>query len=106
MQDCLVLLFGRSHLYLIDGHSIFSSFQVCQNKDWTFHKHECSAIISWMSSAPDGSPPSEAIRSLGRILWGIKVKGEDSPWVCQRPTSPLSLSFFVLAYICFSVEGD
>ncbi|KIJ28651.1 hypothetical protein M422DRAFT_189461, partial [Sphaerobolus stellatus SS14] len=53
---------------------------VCQNADWPIHKHECPAICRWMASAPDGSPPGEAVRTLGRILWGRKVQGEDSGW--------------------------
>ncbi|KAF8526583.1 hypothetical protein BU17DRAFT_40361 [Hysterangium stoloniferum] len=52
----------------------------CQNIDWSIHRHECSAISSWMTSASDGSPPGEAIRTLGRILWGRKVWGESSAW--------------------------
>ncbi|KAF8503136.1 SET domain-containing protein [Gautieria morchelliformis] len=52
----------------------------CQNDDWALHKYECSAINKWVSNSPDGSVPGEAVRSLGRLLWGRKVEGETSPW--------------------------
>ena len=61
-------------------------------RDWTLHKHECSALQSWADWAPRGvskgegketamSVPSDAIRSLGRILWKSKKKGHENIWV-------------------------
>ncbi|CAL1709203.1 unnamed protein product [Somion occarium] len=54
----------------------------CQNADWAEHKHECSALQRWQANAPspDLSIPSDAIRCLGRILWGIQRTGLDSIW--------------------------
>ncbi|KAF8579649.1 SET domain-containing protein [Ramaria rubella] len=77
--------------------TIWYCSSTCQNSDWSIHKLECPAIVKWKSSAPDGSPPGEAVRSLGRILWGRKVHGENSLWweevqALQSHRSSLSLS--------------
>jgi SET and MYND domain-containing protein len=65
--------------------------QVCQNKDWTMHKSECTALQKWASSAPSSelAVPSEAVRCLGRIMWTQKRKGLGSAWVCDRRLSYL-----------------
>jgi hypothetical protein len=57
--------------------------QVCQNKDWSIHKPECTALQKWASSAPssDLAIPTEAVRCLGRIVWMQQKKGLESAWV-------------------------
>ncbi|PCH45077.1 SET domain-containing protein [Wolfiporia cocos MD-104 SS10] len=54
----------------------------CQTNDWALHKHECSALQRWASSAPssDVSVPSDAIRCIARILWTQQKEGFDSAW--------------------------
>ena len=60
--------------------------QQCQNSDWSFHRHECTAIQKWITSTSEnsGKPsvPGDAIRCLGRILWRKQKLGLDSAWVC------------------------
>ncbi|KAL7284146.1 hypothetical protein ACG7TL_001427 [Trametes sanguinea] len=53
------------------------------NKDWVWHKHECNALQKWATSAPsqEVSVPGDAVRCLGRILWGTQREGPDSTWV-------------------------
>ncbi|KAI0635233.1 SET domain-containing protein [Trametes polyzona] len=62
--------------------TVYYCSQECQNRDWTWHKHECSALQKWAASAPsqDVSVPSDAVRCLGRILWGSQKEGLDSNW--------------------------
>ncbi|KAI9063571.1 SET domain-containing protein [Trametes sanguinea] len=57
--------------------------QECQNKDWAWHKHECNALQKWAASAPsqEVSVPGDAVRCLGRILWGSQKEGPESNWV-------------------------
>ncbi|EAU83524.2 hypothetical protein CC1G_04780 [Coprinopsis cinerea okayama7 len=70
----------------------------CQSRDWSLHKLECSALQRWMSQPrpqpPPGSssepqvvssgetraPPSDAIRTLARILWRKQKVGLTSTW--------------------------
>ncbi|KAI0764895.1 SET domain-containing protein [Fomes fomentarius] len=54
----------------------------CQNRDWVGHKRECSALQRWAAGAPspDVAVPGEAVRCLGRILWGCQKEGLDSVW--------------------------
>ncbi|KAI0711226.1 SET domain-containing protein [Earliella scabrosa] len=54
----------------------------CQNRDWTWHKRECSALQKWAAAAPspDVAVPGDAVRCLGRILWGSQKEGLDSVW--------------------------
>lgn len=57
--------------------------QECQNRDWAWHKRECNALQKWAATAPSAElgVPGEAVRCLGRILWGSQKEGLDSPWV-------------------------
>ncbi|KAK7683554.1 hypothetical protein QCA50_013389 [Cerrena zonata] len=54
----------------------------CQNADWAMHKLECNALQRWEVDAP--SPelalPSDAVRCIGRVLWGIQKFGLESIW--------------------------
>ncbi|KAF8890645.1 hypothetical protein BD779DRAFT_1643693 [Infundibulicybe gibba] len=54
----------------------------CQSQDWALHKSECTALQAWAATAPseDLSIPSDAVRSLGRILWRKQKRGIDSDW--------------------------
>ncbi|KAH9924151.1 SET domain-containing protein [Fomitopsis serialis] len=53
----------------------------CQTIDWSVHKYECRALQKWEESAPSSAKvPSDAIRCLGRIVWGFKLQGLDSEW--------------------------
>ncbi|KAF9475469.1 SET domain-containing protein [Pholiota conissans] len=57
----------------------------CQNKDWAFHKHECTAIQRWSASAKSSNAnepviPADAIRCLARIVWRKQKLGLDSIW--------------------------
>ncbi|KZT66576.1 SET domain-containing protein [Daedalea quercina L-15889] len=53
----------------------------CQAADWNVHKYECKALQKWEESAPsDARIPSDALRCLGRILWGFRIHGLDSEW--------------------------
>ncbi|KAI0693920.1 SET domain-containing protein [Cerioporus squamosus] len=54
----------------------------CQNRDWAWHKRECNALQKWAATAPSAelAVPGEAVRCLGRILWGSQKEGLDSPW--------------------------
>ncbi|KAI0746851.1 SET domain-containing protein [Daedaleopsis nitida] len=54
----------------------------CQNRDWASHKRECGALQKWAAAAPspDVAIPGEAVRCLGRILWGSQKEGLDSVW--------------------------
>ncbi|TFK90316.1 SET domain-containing protein [Polyporus arcularius HHB13444] len=54
----------------------------CQNRDWAWHKRECDALQKWAATAPSAEHaiPGEAVRCLGRILWGSQKEGLDSPW--------------------------
>lgn len=62
----------------------------CQSADWHVHKHECLALQKWAAAAQDakssspGSPPNDAIRCLGRILWRKQKLGFESVWVCRN----------------------
>ncbi|KAI0646366.1 SET domain-containing protein [Trametes meyenii] len=62
--------------------TVYYCNQLCQNRDWTQHKHECSALQKWAAAAPsqEMSVPGDAIRCLGRILWTSRKEGLDSPW--------------------------
>ncbi|KAM5533874.1 hypothetical protein V8D89_012414 [Ganoderma adspersum] len=57
----------------------------CQNRDWVWHKRECSALQKWAASAPSSevSIPSEPVRCLGRILWRSQKEGLDSVWATE-----------------------
>ncbi|TFK68531.1 SET domain-containing protein [Pluteus cervinus] len=54
----------------------------CQTRDWTLHKRECPALQDWAKASPNAESlvPSDAVRSLARILWGKQKKGLDSIW--------------------------
>ncbi|KAF5349135.1 hypothetical protein D9756_009440 [Leucocoprinus leucothites] len=64
----------------------------CQTRDWVLHKRECSALQNWAANAPQDSSnggegeepgtvvPSDAIRTLGRVLWRRQKKGRESTW--------------------------
>ncbi|EIW55654.1 SET domain-containing protein [Trametes versicolor FP-101664 SS1] len=62
--------------------AVYYCDKACQNRDWVWHKHECSALQTWAASAPspDVMIPSDAVRCLGRILWGSQKEGPDSTW--------------------------
>ncbi|KAI0360613.1 SET domain-containing protein [Trametes cingulata] len=62
--------------------TVYYCNQACQNRDWAWHKHECSALQKWAASAPsqEVSVPGDAVRCLGRILWGSQKEGLDSNW--------------------------
>ncbi|KAI0777740.1 SET domain-containing protein [Trametes elegans] len=65
--------------------TVYYCNQECQKRDWAWHKRECSALQSWASTAPsqDLSVPGDAIRCLGRILWGSQKEGLDSNWATE-----------------------
>ncbi|KAF5336582.1 hypothetical protein D9611_006638 [Ephemerocybe angulata] len=59
----------------------------CQQRDWSLHKNECTALQQWFKAASaersDGQevrPPSDAIRCLGRILWKRQKLGASHTW--------------------------
>ena len=59
--------------------------QKCHTLDWEIHKYECKALQRWAESAPENAKiPSDALRALGRMLWGFRQHGLDSKWVCQH----------------------
>ncbi|OJT01751.1 N-lysine methyltransferase SMYD2 [Trametes pubescens] len=62
--------------------TVYYCDKACQDRDWAWHKHECSALQTWAASAPspDVMIPSDAVRCLGRILWGSQKEGPDSTW--------------------------
>ncbi|KAH9896929.1 SET domain-containing protein [Cubamyces lactineus] len=62
--------------------TVYYCNQECQNRDWAWHKRECSALQRWAASAPshEVSVPGDAVRCLGRILWGWQKEGFDSEW--------------------------
>ncbi|GJJ07795.1 hypothetical protein Clacol_002000 [Clathrus columnatus] len=63
----------------LKGRGLWSN--ITFHRDWKLHKHECSAITRWITTAsPDGSPPPEAIRALGRILYARKAFVDDQHW--------------------------
>ena len=70
------------------------------------HKRECPALVKWATSVlstvttASGSSvslptiPSDAVRCLARIIWGQKMAGLDSSWVCSILSCvSLSLNF-------------
>ncbi|KAF6756373.1 hypothetical protein DFP72DRAFT_1044946 [Ephemerocybe angulata] len=59
----------------------------CQQRDWSLHKNECTALQQWFKAASaersDGQevrPPSDALRCLGRILWKRQKLGASNTW--------------------------
>ncbi|KAF8641802.1 hypothetical protein AX16_009783 [Volvariella volvacea WC 439] len=62
--------------------TIFYCTAACQNRDWSLHKRECTALQNWAKSAPSSelSVPSDAVRCLARILWRKQKLGLDSAW--------------------------
>ncbi|KAI0076540.1 SET domain-containing protein [Panus rudis PR-1116 ss-1] len=54
----------------------------CQNNDWASHRMECPALLRWEATAPSSSLsiPPDAVRALGRILWGFQREGLNSTW--------------------------
>ncbi|KAJ2934356.1 hypothetical protein H1R20_g2714, partial [Candolleomyces eurysporus] len=57
----------------------------CQSKDWSSHKNECNALQAWIKAASaesqgEVSPPSDAIRCLGRVLWKRHKLGPSHAW--------------------------
>ncbi|KAI8986911.1 SET domain-containing protein [Trametes punicea] len=102
--------------------TIYYCHQECQNRDWTWHKQECSALQKWAASAPsqEVSVPGDAVRCLGRILWGSQKEGLDSNWskeirMMQSNRSSLLPSAFeshthlahsVVRYLAASSPGD
>ncbi|TDL19586.1 SET domain-containing protein [Rickenella mellea] len=66
-------------------HALWYCGPACQKVDWNVHKYECTAISHWKESAPKSNDlsiaiPSEAVRSLGRVLWTRKAEGSNSVW--------------------------
>ncbi|KAI5475460.1 hypothetical protein MNV49_001351 [Pseudohyphozyma bogoriensis] len=55
----------------------------CQTADWTAHKLECKALISYSAAALAGGAkgngttpvPDTPVRALGRVLWAMAAKG-------------------------------
>lgn len=52
----------------------------CQREDWKLHKEECKAILRWKAASPDGTPPADSIRAIGRLLWSRKLMKATSDW--------------------------
>lgn len=69
------------------------------------HKVECNALQRWEVDAP--SPelaiPGDAIRCLGRILWGMQKFGLDSTWVCEIPCL---IIVYLLSFTDTGVQRD
>ncbi len=72
--------------------------QECQNRDWAWHKRECDALQKWAATAPSAEHaiPGEAVRCLGRILWGSQKEGLDSPWVSLSLPVVITAPYVVL----------
>ncbi|KAI0674368.1 SET domain-containing protein [Trametes maxima] len=102
--------------------TVYYCNQVCQNRDWMWHKHECSALQTWAAAAPsqEVSVPGDAIRCLGRTLWASQKEGLDSSWAREirmmqsnRSAIPPSsfeshaqLAHFVVRYLGVSTPAE
>ncbi|KAJ7041558.1 hypothetical protein C8F04DRAFT_1031308 [Mycena alexandri] len=58
---------------------VFYCDSACQTLDWPLHKHECAALER-IAASGETALPSDAIRCLGRILWGRRRAGVASVW--------------------------
>ncbi|KAJ7773832.1 hypothetical protein B0H16DRAFT_1408580 [Mycena metata] len=58
---------------------VFYCDSACQTLDWPLHKHECAALQR-IAASGETTLPSDAIRCLGRILWGRRRAGVASIW--------------------------
>ncbi|KAJ7129082.1 hypothetical protein C8R46DRAFT_925638 [Mycena filopes] len=58
---------------------VFYCDSTCQTLDWPLHKHECAALQR-IAASGETALPSDAVRCLGRILWGRRRAGATSVW--------------------------